>query len=26
MSVANVPSAKIISMARMAHAISYGWY
>jgi hypothetical protein len=21
-----VPSAKIISMARMAHAISYGWY
>jgi AcrR family transcriptional regulator len=26
MSAANVPSAKIISMARMAHAISYGWY
>jgi AcrR family transcriptional regulator len=26
MSSANVPSAKIISMARMAHAISYGWY
>ena len=26
MSSANVPSAKIINMARMAHAISYGWY
>ena len=26
MSSANVPSAKIIGMARMAHAISYGWY
>ena len=26
MSAASVPSGKIISMARMAHAISYGWY
>ena len=25
-SSANVPSAKVIHMARMAHAISYGWY
>jgi AcrR family transcriptional regulator len=26
MSSANVPSAKVINTARMAHAISYGWY
>jgi hypothetical protein len=26
MSSANVPSAKVITTARMAHAISYGWY
>jgi hypothetical protein len=26
MSSAKVPSAKVITTARMAHAISYGWY
>ena len=26
MSSANVPSARVINTARMAHAISYGWY